>query len=127
MIELWLGAGLLLVAALGFLLIPILRGHRQQQEEDRTALNVALYQERVAELTGQAEAGLLDAEQLQRGRAEAARELLADTESAEPGTRRKLGVALPVALAIALPLAAMGLYLHFGAVEQIRLTQEFAR
>ncbi|WP_459205153.1 c-type cytochrome biogenesis protein CcmI [Pseudomonas sp. MLB6B] len=127
MTELWFAAGLLLLAALGFLLIPILRGHRQQREQDRTALNVALYQERVAELAGQAEAGLLDAEQLQRGRAEAARELLADTESAEPGGHRKLGVALPVALAIALPLAAMGLYLHFGAVEQIRLTQEFAQ
>jgi hypothetical protein len=46
MIEFWLSAGLLLLAALSFLLIPILRGRRRQQEEDRTALNVALYQER---------------------------------------------------------------------------------
>ncbi len=127
MTEFWLGAGLLLVAALGFLLIPTLRGHRQQQEEDRTALNVALYQERVAELSGQAQAGVLDAEQLQQGRAEAARELLADTASAEPGAQRKLGIAVPVALAVVLPLAALALYLHFGAADQVRLTQEFAQ
>ena len=47
MTEFWLSAGLLLLAALSFLLIPILRGHRRQQEQDRTALNVALYQERI--------------------------------------------------------------------------------
>ena len=51
MTEFWLPAGLLLLVALSFLLIPVLRVRRAQQEEDRTALNVALYQERVAELT----------------------------------------------------------------------------
>ncbi len=44
MIDFWLAAGLLLLAALAFLLIPLLRGRRAQAEEDRTALNVALYQ-----------------------------------------------------------------------------------
>lgn len=69
------------------MLIPILRGRRRQQEEDRTALNVALYQERVAELTAQQAAGVLDAEQLASGRDEAARELLADTEEAQAPPR----------------------------------------
>ena len=53
MIDFWLAAGLLLLVALSFLLIPVLRGRRAQREEDRTALNVALYQERVAELQAQ--------------------------------------------------------------------------
>ena len=48
MIDFWLAAGLLLLVALSFLLIPVLRVRRAQREEDRTALNVALYQERVA-------------------------------------------------------------------------------
>ncbi|HCG0370831.1 TPA: c-type cytochrome biogenesis protein CcmI, partial [Pseudomonas aeruginosa] len=48
MIDFWLAAGLLLLAALAFLLTPLLRGRRAQAEEDRTALNVALYQERIA-------------------------------------------------------------------------------
>ena len=64
MIEFWLSAGLLLLAALSFLLLPILRGRRRQQEEDRTALNVALYQERVAELAAQQAAGVLDEAQM---------------------------------------------------------------
>ncbi|PYG97833.1 c-type cytochrome biogenesis protein CcmI, partial [Arthrobacter stackebrandtii] len=94
MIEFWLSAGLLLLAALSFLLIPILRGRRRQQEEDRTALNVALYQERVAELAAQQAAGVLDEAQLAKGRDEAARELLADTEGADAPRQGHLGKAL---------------------------------
>ncbi|MDL2425172.1 c-type cytochrome biogenesis protein CcmI, partial [Pseudomonas sp. BAgro211] len=57
MIDFWLAAGLLLLVALAFLLVPLLRGRKAQAEEDRTALNVALYQERLAELGSQRDAG----------------------------------------------------------------------
>ncbi|WP_200627566.1 c-type cytochrome biogenesis protein CcmI [Pseudomonas sp. LAM2023] len=126
MTEFWLSAGLLLLAAIGFLLIPILRGRRQQQEEDRTALNVALYQERIGELAAQQAAGVLDDAQMAKGRDEAARELLADTEGAEPARQGHLGKALPVLVALLVPLLALGLYLHFGAADKVALTQEFA-
>ncbi|WP_286915565.1 MULTISPECIES: c-type cytochrome biogenesis protein CcmI [unclassified Pseudomonas] len=126
MTEFWLSAGLLLLAALGFLLIPILRGRRQQQEEDRTALNVALYQERVAELAAQQAAGVLDDTQLATGRDEAARELLADTEGADAPRQGHLGKALPLLAAVLVPLLGLGLYLHFGAADKVQLTQEFA-
>lgn len=127
MTEFWLSAGLLLLAALAFLLIPILRGRRQQQaEEDRTALNVALYQERVAELTAQQEAGVLDAGQLAKGRDEAARELLSDTEGSEAPHQGHLGKTLPLVAAVLVPVMALGLYLHFGAADKVELTREFA-
>ncbi|VVP80715.1 hypothetical protein PS910_01929 [Pseudomonas fluorescens] len=126
MIDFWLCAGLLLLAALGFLLIPVLRGRRQQHEEDRTALNVALYQERVAELATQHEAGALDAGQLDKGRDEAARELLADTENAEPAREGRLGRPLPLLVAVLVPLLGLGLYLHFGAADKVELTRQFA-
>ncbi len=126
MIEFWLSAGLLLLAALSFLLIPILRGRGRQQEEDRTALNVALYQERVAELAAQQAAGVLDEAQMAKGRDEAARELLADTEGAETPRQGHLGKALPLLAALLVPLLALGLYLHFGAADKVELTQEFA-
>ncbi len=128
MTEFWLSAGLLLLAALAFLLIPILRGRRQQQaEQDRTALNVALYQERIAELTTQQQAGVLDAEQLARGRDEAARELLADTEGAEAPRQGHLGRTVPLLAAVLVPVLALGLYLHFGAADTVELTREFAQ
>ncbi|MFJ2980880.1 MULTISPECIES: c-type cytochrome biogenesis protein CcmI [unclassified Pseudomonas] len=126
MTEFWLSAGLLLLAALGFLLIPILRGRGRQQEEDRTALNVALYQERVAELAAQQAAGVLDDTQLANGRDEAARELLADTEGAEAPRQGHLGRVLPLLAAVLVPVMALGLYLHFGAADKVELTQEFA-
>ena len=69
MIEFWLAVGLLLLVGTAFLLVPVLRGRRAQAEEDRTALNVALYQERLAELTAQREAGTLTV----RGRGDLAR------------------------------------------------------
>ncbi|GGU65372.1 c-type cytochrome biogenesis protein CcmI [Pseudomonas laurentiana] len=127
MTDFWLAAGLLLLVALSFLLIPVLRGRRAQLEEDRTALNVALYQERVAELQAQQAAGVLSAEQLASGRDEAARELLEDTENAEPARLARLGKPLPLLAAVLVPLMAIGLYLHFGASDKVALTQEFAQ
>lgn len=126
MTAFWLAAGVLLLAALALLLIPALRGHRAQAEEDRTALNVALYQERIAELETQHAAGALDAAQLEAGRSEAARELLADTDQAAPQASRGLGRGLPLLMALLVPAAGLGLYLHWGASDAVRLTQQLA-
>ena len=127
MIDFWLAAGLLLLIALSFLLIPVLRERRAQREEDRTALNVALYEERVAELHGQQAQGVLSAEQMDAGRAEAARELLADTEGSGPVRTSRLGKPLPLLAALLVPVLGLGLYLHFGASDKVELTREFAQ
>ena len=127
MIDFWLAAGLLLLIALSFLLIPVLRGRRAQREEDRTALNVALYQERVAELQAQREEGVLTAEQFETGRAEAARELLADTEGVAPGRVSSLGKAIPLLAAVLVPVLGLSLYLHFGSSDKVDLTREFSQ
>lgn len=127
MIDFWLAAGLLLLVALSFLLIPVLRVRRAQREEDRTALNVALYQERVAELQTQQSEGVLNAAQLDTGRAEAARELLADTEGVEKPRESRLGKPLPLLAAVLVPVLGLGLYLHYGAIDKVELTREFAQ
>jgi cytochrome c-type biogenesis protein CcmH len=127
MIDFWLAAGLLLLVALSFLLIPVLRERRAQREEDRTALNVALYQERVAELQSQQAEGVLDAAQMDSGRAEAARELLADTEGVAAPRVSKLGKPLPLLAALLVPVLGLGLYMHFGAADKVELTREFAQ
>eukprot|EP01133_Synstelium_polycarpum_P008904 gene8904-10434_t len=110
-----------------FLLIPVLRGRRAQLEEDRTALNVALYQERVAELQTQQSEGVLDAAQLDSGRAEAARELLADTEGVEKPRELRLGKPLPLLAAFLVPVLGVALYLHYGASDKVELTREFSQ
>ncbi|MES2871262.1 MAG: c-type cytochrome biogenesis protein CcmI [Pseudomonadota bacterium] len=127
MIDFWLAAGLLLLIALSFILIPVLRGRRAQREEDRTALNVALYQERVTELQAQREEGVLSDEQLEVGRAEAARELLADTEGVAPARESSLGKLLPILAAVMVPVLGLGLYLHYGSSDKVELTREFSQ
>lgn len=106
MIDFWLPAGLLLLTALAFLLIPVLRIRKLQAEEDRTALNVTLYQERLQELENQLQAGVLDEAQMEAGRAEAARELLDDTE----GVQRRssvLGGKIPLVSALLVPVLGL--------------------
>ena len=127
MIEFWLSAGLLLLAALGFLLIPVLRGRKAQAEEDRTALNVTLYQERLQELENQRQAGTLSEDQWQNGRDEAARELLADTDGAESKARvGVLGSKVPLTAALLMPLLGYGLYLYWGAIDDVERARTFA-
>ncbi len=127
MIEFWLCAGLLLLVALAFLLIPVLRARKVQAEEDRTALNVSLYQERLQELQSQHEAGALNDEQLQHGRDEAARELLADTEGAGASSRfAALGRTIPLLAALLMPVLGFGLYQHWGAIDELEQARTFA-
>jgi cytochrome c-type biogenesis protein CcmH len=125
MIDFWIGAGLLLLAALAFLLLPLLRGRGVQAEEDRTALNVALYQERLAELETQQSAGTLSPGQFEAGRADAARELLDDTEGGVTRRSSHLGRAVPLICAILVPLVGYGLYLQWGASDKLQLAREF--
>jgi len=126
MIDFWIGAGLLLLAALAFLLLPLLRGRRVQAEEDRTALNVALYEERLDELAVQQSAGILTLEQFEGARADAARELLDDTEGGDTRRSSSLGRAIPLIAAILVPLLGYGLYMYWGASDKLALAREFA-
>lgn len=126
MTQFWIYAALLLLAALMLLLWPVLRGRKDQAEEDRTALNIALYEEHIAELEAQHANGALSADQLKEGRLEADRELLDDTDVGRPKQSVNLGNALPLIAALLVPIAGLGLYLHWGASEKVELTLSLA-
>ena len=126
MIEFWLCAGLLLLTALAILLLPVVRGRGVQAEEDRMALNVTLYQERLQELQAQHAAGALDDQQLANARDEAARELLSDTEGAQAvPVKRSLGRAVPLISALLVPVLGVGLYLHWGVIDEVERARTF--
>ncbi|WP_109513167.1 c-type cytochrome biogenesis protein CcmI [Pseudomonas ovata] len=128
MIDFWMAAGLLLLVAASLLLIPVLRRRPLTAGQDRTTLNVALYEERLAQLQEQHRAGVLSAGQLDSGQAEAARELLADTDGVAPAAgHRALGRAVPLLTVVLVPVLALGLYLHYGASERVALSREFAQ
>lgn len=125
MIEFWLSAGLLCLVAVSFLLIPLLRGRKVQAEEDRTALNVTLYQERLHELEQQHQAGTLDSARLQTARDEAARELLADTEGSGQVKAGRLGRTVPLIAAVLVPLLGVLLYTQWGAIGEVERARTF--
>ncbi|MBD7976542.1 c-type cytochrome biogenesis protein CcmI [Serpens gallinarum] len=125
MIDFWLAAVVLLLVALAFILIPVLRGRHAQREEDRTALNVALFEERQAELETQHAAGTLNNEQFAAGKAEAARELLADTENVDVQRSAHLGRTAPLLAAVLVPVLGLGLYMYWGASDKLELSRQF--
>lgn len=125
MIEFWLSAGLLCLLAVSFLLIPLLRGRKVQTEEDRTALNVTLYQERLRELEQQHQAGTLDDARLQTARDEAARELIADTEGSGETKAGRLGRTVPLIAAVLVPLLGVLLYAQWGAIGEVERARTF--
>jgi cytochrome c-type biogenesis protein CcmH len=126
MIDFWLAIGLLLFVALGFLLTPAVRGYRLAAQGDRTAQNVALYEERLDVLSQQHKAGLLTPDEWEAGQVEAARELLSDSQQAGHIAGRAIrGKLVPLLVALAVPVAALGLYWHWGASDRVELTREF--
>lgn len=126
MTQFWICAVLLLLVALSLLLWPVLRGRKDQTEEDRTALNIALYEEHIAELEVQHAAGALSAEQLAEGRLEASRELLDDTDVGRPKQSANLGIAAPLIAALLLPVIGLGLYFYWGSSDKVALTLSLA-
>lgn len=122
MTQFWIYSVLLLIAALLLLLVPVLRVRKDQAEEDRTALNIALYEEHIAELEAQHASGALSAEQLLEGRMEADRELLDDTDVGRPKQSANLGSTLPLIAALLVPVAGLGLYFYWGASDKVALT-----
>lgn len=126
MTQFWIYSVLLLLVALLLLLVPVLRIRKDQTEEDRTALNIALYEEHLAELEAQHASGALSAEQLAEGRIEADRELLDDTDVGRPKQSANLGSALPLIAALLVPVAGLGLYFYWGASDKVALTLSLA-
>ena len=122
MTQFWIYSVLLLLVALLLLLVPVLRIRKDQPEEDRTALNIALYEEHIAELEAQHASGALSAEQLAEGRLEADRELLDDTDVGRPKQSANLGSALPLIAALLVPVVGLGLYFHWGSSDKVALT-----
>lgn len=111
----WLAAALMVIVVLALILPPLL-GRAPRQRLTRKQLNVALYQERLAELEETHQAGHLDRETYQQTRAEIERAMLDDLaasqDESEPG--RMANPIMAVFVAMGIPILAFGLYLQLG-------------
>jgi cytochrome c-type biogenesis protein CcmH len=111
-------AAVLAALALGFVLTPLLRRRPSAAEDSRAEANAAIYRGQLAELEAEQARGLISAARYAESRAEIERRLAEDLASgaaAAPVTKPQWpGSRLALALGIALPLAAGGLYLLVG-------------
>lgn len=121
MILFWSLAALMTVVALALLLVPLLRGGKLSGPP-AADVDVDLYRRRLAELESEYQAGQLDDAALERARLELERAMLRDVEGvpAEPlsGGGRRWSAALAVLVAV--PIAAVALYLTLGRGDLLR-------
>ena len=115
----WVIAGGLCALAVGLLVLPLLR--RPGESAPSAAYGLDVYKDQLAEIAREAARGELGAAQAEAARAEIERRLLAAAEAAaERGSdqgapRRAVTWGVALTLAIAVPAAAIGLYLTLGA------------
>jgi len=114
----WLYAALLIGVALTFLLTPLLRNRATAGAAAApTASRLDVYRDQLAELDADLAAGTIEREQWEAARGDLERGLLEDvetpsrTEAPAPAKRSKVAA---IAVVVALPLLAVGLYLGLG-------------
>ena len=125
MTDFWLYSVLLLLVGMLFVLWPVWR-MRRQKSVDRTALNIALYEERVAELGVQRSAGEITPELHDIALEEAGKLLLEDTAKADEARRptHRGGPWAIILSAGALPLVVIALYMSWGNPAGVELLRE---
>jgi cytochrome c-type biogenesis protein CcmH len=124
----WIVAALMLLAALGFLLLPLVR-RRHSAHKDARAVNIALYREQLAELQGDLDSGSLSADQYREALSELERNLVQDAAlPAEAPPARGKNRALIAGLAVSISAFAIVLYFLVGNPQSLspRFTEEHA-
>ena len=118
MTAFYLGAAALLLAACAFVLWPLLRtGRRPTPANSNSASNLAVLREQQALLDADLAAARIDPAQHLAARSELERRVLeedAGTPACEPATSSRRATLLAVALGLAVPLLAVGLYARLG-------------
>jgi cytochrome c-type biogenesis protein CcmH len=114
LLFLLLAAGMTAVA-LAFVLPRLWRGAPPRAPISRTAMNADIYRMELAELEAERDTGRLSAAEAAKARTELERRLLADA-GGETGSQPRGDATrrAAVAIAVALPVLAAGLYLVFG-------------
>ncbi|MEW5727744.1 MAG: c-type cytochrome biogenesis protein CcmI [Pseudomonadota bacterium] len=111
----WVILALMTAAAMGFVLVPLLRGRAKTTA--RADYDLAVYKDQLVEVDRDVERGVLTADQAGAARVEIQRRMLAAAEAggkADAATPRR--VMLPAAaVAVLLPVAAFGLYATLGS------------
>ncbi|MCV6610669.1 MAG: c-type cytochrome biogenesis protein CcmI [Amphritea sp.] len=130
MTELWLGIALLSVLATAFVLYPLYKARTSQaviaEDVDRRALNIDIFQERLAELDDEFSAGNLDQENYDALKLELERNLLQDVDDSIESAKETVSVTrqmivTALLLAILVPSVGLVLYQQYGRADDLSL------
>lgn len=130
MTELWLGIALLSVLAAAFVLYPLYKARTSQaviaEDVDRRALNIDIFQERLAELDDEFSAGNLDQENYDALKLELERNLLQDVDETTESVKESVSVTrqmivTALLLAILVPSVGLVLYQQYGRADDLSL------
>ena len=117
----WLAVAAMIAVALAFVLPRLGSRKAPGRGASRAALNAEVYRGQLADLERERAAGALAPADYEAARAEIERRLLADVATDERTAARTVGRGASIAVALLLPLAAIGLYFAFGNPEAIEL------
>lgn len=118
----WAIAALLAIAALAFVLPPLLRRRSPPTRADRRDINIAVYRDQLREMEADLARGLLSEAQFLAGRREIEAGLAEDAlaQAAEPAPPASLNRAPGLVLGAVLPIAAFGLYFAMGNPDALK-------
>ncbi|MBI3773741.1 MAG: c-type cytochrome biogenesis protein CcmI [Gammaproteobacteria bacterium] len=120
----WFVIGGLTIAALLFVILPLLLRRRAEAARlARSEVNISIYRNQLAELEADLKSGDVDQEQFDKSRQEIDRRLLEDTSGVEMGTAsesRRLSAVTAVVAGLVVPVVAVGLYLKLGNLEALQ-------
>ncbi|KPV39733.1 hypothetical protein AN478_11580 [Thiohalorhabdus denitrificans] len=119
----WIIVALLIVAA-ALAVVPALLGRSRASETSYSEANLAVFRDRLAELSAERDRGQITPEEYEQGRAELEREVLREVPGREegaggPGNRTGMGGKTLVGLLVGLPVVAVSLYLATGRPELV--------
>jgi cytochrome c-type biogenesis protein CcmH len=122
MIIFWLICGVFVLIALAFVLPPLFQTetHTQPEESGSREANVSVYKDQLSELEADLQNGIIGREQYEQDRDEIQRRLLEDLAASDikqpSGKPLREERVAAYALAIAIPVLAIGLYLKIGNI-----------
>lgn len=114
MIAFWTICGILILIALLFVLVPLLRREKNVDHVERSKLNITLYQQQLSELEADRMNGLVSDAQFEEGKQEIQKRLLDDISGNEPAAAAQAGRKTAIGLGIAIPVLSVLLYLQLG-------------
>lgn len=114
----WFAAAAMTALVLVALVLPLVRRNRRPSL-DRSAYDISVFRDQLAEIEREVDRGLLSGEQAEAARNEVKRRILSAADGADPGGRKDgsedRAPVLAVAIAVAAPALAVAVYFGLGS------------